>query len=198
MYNYASGGEMKKINSLIFVLLLIPVHSIGQSFIMTGGYSSFKNKVVDELDKSKGGFFGGLGFETGTGKLRVNNILVYSGRTHGIEFNGIPRWFRFDSFTDDLTLRYKILNESSPYLLGGGYISWIIYDRRTASGESLQDTFEYFFDYGFVFGIGIEFFFENFSLRVEGRYRHGQAYIEIDEKSFRTNELGIGLVFSTF
>lgn len=183
---------MKKIIVISF-LCLAPLLSFGGSTKFICGLSSVTNNILEGTSNSKAGFFGGFGIEPGVGKLRLENTYVYSFRTHKFEFNGKSYWHRFHVITSDLALKYKFMVDSSPYLFIGGYLSYILSQKKNSSGKILDVPIDDFFDYGIVLGAGLEFFFRSFSIMFEGRYRRGMAYLDIENFTFKTGELAICL-----
>ena len=191
---------MRKVFVFIFLLLTISLHSVGQSFQLVGGYSSVKKTVFEGNghDNSKSGFFPGVGIEFGVGRLRINNTYTYSPRTDTLEFNGQSRLFQFHIITSDLAVKYKIFNDNSPYFLAGGFVSCSLYKPKNATGGTTEDKLEYLWNYGFVFGVGFEFFFKSTSLMIEGKYRRGRAYLEIGDMVYRTNEIGMSIIWNIY
>ena len=182
------GGSMKKV--LIFVVILLVIHGLSRGNILKlmGGVSSVTNTVFDGKYNSTMGLFGGFGIEPSIGKIRIENIYVVSTKAHKFEFKNKARLYQFLTITSDLGVKFRFAKDSSPYLFLGGFLSYISYQRKGFGGKDLDAPNEHFFDYGIAAGIGIEFIFTGLAVTLEGRYRRGMAYLEIEDMTFRTRE----------
>ncbi len=187
-----------------------------------GGYSSFGIKLfgglslgtlrhselegIDDPDqyiKSLMGLAGGIGFETG-GQVGVEVDLMYVQKGVKLEGNNVDGngvgVLDFDysivinQVSIPLLLRFKFMPGTSPYLLLGGAISYILSataDYTITDGISTETGSEDLFDqednlfnrldYSIVGGASLELALGTMRLYLEGRYIYGLANILHDD-----------------
>lgn len=156
---------------------------------LIGGFSLANMKVANlELPpeiskKSKMGFLGGLGFETGGGSIVFEMDLLFSpggtviqgqvlGKATKITISGY-------GITAPLLLKVRFMPGTTPYILAGGEIGYILTQKVKVevTGEPSQevdvkDQINRLY-YGLVFGGGIEMKTGGMNLQLEGRFNLG-------------------------
>ena len=159
--------------------------SIYHSGIEYGGYDE------SEWKKYQMGLSGGLGMESGGSVgleidiLYLQKGVSYQGET---DFQGQPLTAEFNLILNEISapvmLKIKFTNGSTPFILVGGEIAYILsskvnwsYSFGTTSQSGIEDTSENtnMIDYSAVFGAGFEFNMGGAVFVIEGRYHHGLA-----------------------
>jgi hypothetical protein len=151
---------------------------------------------ISDYQKSKLGFFGGIGYERGSQLSLETNILYMQ---KGVKYEGtVVGTFSISSNINVLSvpvlLKYRLMPENTPFILGGGEFSYIMSHDVSYDYENLQNDLYYSgtedamestadFDYGIVLGAGFEMNKSAIPLYVEARYHLGLADIaETDEE----------------
>lgn len=163
-------------------------------------------------------FLAGIGFEIGSRIALEVDILYFR---KGVKFKGTinaPEMgyngsFDMRNFVDEISLpvllKLKLFPGSTPYVLGGGEIAYVLSNKAkysisdestglTLSGsEDLKESTKEI-DYGLVFGAGFELNTGIMALMIEGRYHMGLANVtktsekipDMDEKDWiKTNAI---------
>jgi len=199
---------MRKIFFLLLVsLLFVNLYAVGDVKLIGGLTSSnfsFSRDPgsdfgidIDQYQKSKLGLIGGIGFVIGS-QLGVEIDVMYIQKGVRFEGSGSDPLFgetgvfevsaNLDEISVPVLLRYKFLPGTSPYVLGGGEVAYIISSKAkyTVTDAATQETYSGTeeldqsdnlnkLDYGLVFGAGVEFSSLSVSFFVEGRYHLGLA-----------------------
>jgi opacity protein-like surface antigen len=194
---------------LMASLLIVNVYAVGKVKLI-GGFASSNISFsrdpgsdvgvdISSYQKSKLGLVGGIGFEMGS-QFGVEIDILYIQK--GVKFEGSgsdPLFGEAGSFNvsanlDEVSvpvlLRYRFLEGTSPYILGGGEVAYIISSKAkyTATDNATQQTYSGTedldqtenlnkLDYGLVFGVGLEVTSLAVPIFIEGRYHMGLANI---------------------
>lgn len=209
--------NLVKLSCTFLVLVTISLNnSFGQSinFSVKGGLniSNTKFSVIEHGNSSsrdydnRTSFFVGGGFDfsilSKKDVLLMQVELLYSREGHTIFYPSLDyrRIFNLDQVKLPILLKNKLFNQL--YLLGGGYVGYIINVQEDAARglRSIKDDYNNF-DTGVI--IGVEYHF-NLGIFIEARYNHGLAdvssvefpnsSIEHDYKN-RLFQMGIGYKF---
>ncbi|MFW6129494.1 MAG: porin family protein [Candidatus Aminicenantaceae bacterium] len=180
---------------LFMFLFVISASFLCADFKIMGGVNLSRYRVSPD-DSSidwnyKPGFLGGIGFEK---KFNHNILLEFdilyfqkgSREEHAgmsdSEMNDSDWNFRLDVLSIPVFLRFRFLDHSSPYVLGGIEFSGILSHTKKKKEEEaidLEETTQRI-DYGLVFGCGYEIEIQEYLFFfVEARYHLGQANITI-------------------
>jgi len=152
---------------------------------------------IGDYKKSKMGFLGGIGFEFG-GRIGMEIDFLYMQK--GVKFAGIysPEGagtgvdfdvnFMVNEITVPLMFKFKLMPGSTPYLLGGGEIAYILSSKidyeavNLGTDESYSGTEDLKeqdnmadLDYGLVLGAGYELVGGPIPISIEARYHMGLA-----------------------
>lgn len=158
--------------------------------------------ALDPYQKARMGLLGGIGFETG-GRLGFEVDLMYIQK--GVKFAGnladqgvagggdASATLSLDQASVPVLLKFKFLPGSTPYVFGGGELSYVLSSKasyeatingQTEKGEqdllkanSQGETSLNRFNYGVVVGVGYEMRVAGMGLGVEGRYYLGLSNI---------------------
>lgn len=159
---------------------------------------------IDDYKKSKMGLLGGIGYEFG-GQMGVEIDFLYMQK--GVKFAGIYNTngagtgvdfdvkVKLDVVTIPVLFKFKLAPGSTPYVLAGGEIGYILSskldydavnletDEIYAGTEDLKDQENMnSIDYGLVLGAGYELIGGPVPLSVEARYHMGLAnLVKYDE-----------------
>lgn len=158
------------------------------------GNLNFSDEISAEAKKtSKMGFMGGLGFESG-GRLAFELDLLYS--PGGAVFkdavdseNKERITFSGNAITLPILLKVRFLPGTTPYILAGGEIGYVLSQKVTITDAAGNDTEEDVTDninrllYGIVFGGGAEMKTGGLNLLLEVRYRLGLSNLLKDAQS---------------
>jgi hypothetical protein len=160
-------------------------------------HSSVPEVDPDRFKESKMGFLGGIGYEFGS-RFGAEIDLLYFQK--GVMFQGsfseavagFNGNFKGKAFIDELSAlilaKLRIKAGPTPYIIGGGEMAYILSTKgkyefnNTSENQSQSGTEDYTegvnrFDYGLVFGLGLELEAGPVSLFIEGRYHLGLADI---------------------
>jgi len=160
-------------------------------------YNFPANSEVDvaKYIKSRTGFGGGIGFESGSqigfeiDLLYLQKGAVFSGNDSGATFD---LTFNFDEISVPVLLKFNLpLKGNLPtiYLLGGGEIAYLIqskvkynisvpdYAIEESGTEDIKDNINQI-DYGLIFGGGAAFPVGKVKIFVEARYHLGMANLQ--------------------
>jgi len=187
---------MKKFITFIISLMMI-VSAINADFKIMGGLNLSKYNVSPEEDSMtwsyKRGFLAGIGFE----KNFIQNIVLefdflYFKKGSKVESADLPGFklkYSLAAISIPVLLRFKFLDGTSPYVLGGVEFSSILSHEIKFEGEDEIDLKENTksINFGLVFGCGYEieiqdhlFFF------IEARYHLGRTNLinnHVEEES---------------
>ena len=208
--NYLGLGTRAKRNSL-FILLFLSIglvfnSSYAQEFkLMGGGTLSKYSKApaiggieglgTDSLTRYKPGFLVGIGVECVlTEKLAIEIEGLYFQKGSRFNFSDLIWERKMDYFLNVLSfpvlLKFKILPESSPYILGGSEFSIILSHRSRAILGGLKGPVEdarekvKAYDFALVLGGGFEIVVKPVSFFIEARYHPGLRDISKDKLYF--------------
>lgn len=153
-------------------------------------------KEIDKYKKSKQGFFGGIGLEFGS-RLGLEIDILYFQK--GVRLKGDDSAEGFSGSFDVTTsldeisvpalLKFRFLPGSTPYIVGGGEIAYVLSakSKYTATDATTKKTYAgttdlkkdsenlNTIDYGLVFGAGFELNSGFLPFYIEGRYHMGLA-----------------------
>lgn len=157
---------------------------------------------LDKYQKSRMGLLGGIGFEKG-GRLSFEVDLMYIQK--GVKFEGnladagvtgggaAKATLSLDQASVPVLLKFKFLPGSTPYVFGGGELSYVISSKAsyeaTINGESKKGEQDLLkansegetglnrFNYGIVVGGGYEMNMGGMILGIEGRYYMGLSNV---------------------
>jgi opacity protein-like surface antigen len=143
---------------------------------------NISNLPADAKKTSKMGFMGGLGFESG-GMIAFEMDLLYS--PGGMVIKAIDPAVKEKltvsgtGITLPIMLKVRFLAGTTPYILAGGEIGYILNQKvvltandGTTTEEDVTDNISRLF-YGLVFGGGVELRAGGMNLLLEARYRLG-------------------------
>ena len=201
---------MRKSLLLLIVLLLIAnVYAVSEVKLIGGLASaniSFSRDPgsdfgvsIDSYQKSKLGLVGGIGFEMGS-RFGVEIDILYIQKGVKFEGSGSDPLFgeagsfdvtaNLDEVSVPVLLRFEFLEGTTPYILGGGEVGYIISSKAkynatdNATGKTYSGTEELDqtdnlnkLDYGLVFGAGLEIDSLTIPFFIEWRYHMGLANI---------------------
>lgn len=188
----------------------------GLGFKILGGLSlgseyhsemDYQGYYEDEWKKYKMGLVGGIGIESG-GSIGVEMDVLYfqkgvkyqasvsqGGDTIDAEIN-----LTLDEVSAPIMLKLKFMPGTTPFLLAGGEIAYILsskinwsYDLSSGYSESgTEDVIENInrLDYGIVFGAGFELYTGATSFVIEARYHYGLANLIKEEEKTTPDEYG--------
>jgi len=188
----------------------------GLGFKILGGLSfgseyhsemDYQGYYQDEWKKYKMGLVGGIGIESG-GSIGVEMDVLYfqkgvkyqasvsqGGDTIDAEIN-----LAIDEISAPIMLKLKFMPGTTPFLLAGGEIAYILsskinwsYDLSSGYSESgTEDVIENInrLDYGIVFGAGFELYTGATSFVIEARYHYGLANLIKEEEKTTPDEYG--------
>lgn len=184
-----------------------PSRSLG--FKLIGGLSfgslthsdlNISNEDESEWKKYQQGIIAGIGMETGgyvgleIDTLYFQKGVRYEGSTN---YEGTDATAEFNVIVDEISapvmLKIKFAPGTSPYVLGGGEIAYIVsakvkYNYALSTGQPESGTEDIIenvnrLDYGIVAGAGFEFHMGGTAIFVEGRYHQGLANL-VGENDF--------------
>ncbi len=185
---------MKKV--LVFLLLLsIPIVSQAQSVKLVGGINLADFRSVSgsypENPKSNTRFAAGLGFESGGEKVFWEVDVLYFQKGCRAETGEIRGNFNLDEISVPVLLKLKFAPETSPFLLAGGEAAYVISYKNTEGNKTDLKEFTKSFDYGLVFGGGLQLVMDTFGINIEARYHYGLADLgkEGSDSHFKTSTL---------
>jgi outer membrane protein with beta-barrel domain/SH3 domain-containing protein len=152
---------------------------------------------IDDYKKSKMGLLGGIGYEFG-GQMGVEIDFLYMQK--GVKFAGIYNTngagtgvdfdvkVKLDVVTIPVLFKFKLAPGSTPYLLAGGEIGYILSSKLDYDAVNLETDEIYTgtedlkdqenmnsIDYGLVLGAGYELIGGPVPLSIEARYHMGLA-----------------------
>jgi len=162
---------------------------------------------MGQYEKSKMGYFGGIGLELGS-RFAVEIDLLYIQKGTRLQGNldfstGTKGSFDMKTFLDEVSLpvliKVKILPGSTPYLLAGGEAAYVLSNKQkysysvnyhgtqplegSGTEDTIQDTNR--FDYGIIVGAGFELRLGKIPLLFEGRYHIGMANLAKQNKDYQ-------------
>lgn len=191
---------MKKAILLLLVLALVSgLNAQTTKFLAGFNLSNYHSTDLDPQPEYKLGFWGGVGLEWGTESLIGEVNLLYFQKGAKAEIEGIPTEYTLSEILVPVMVKFKFLPGTSPFIFAGGEVGYVIgYKAKDNSINSdIKDNVKAW-DYGLVFGAGLELWIGNVALLVEGRYHYGLAPMGNGEGfDFKTNSIAIllGLVF---
>jgi hypothetical protein len=191
---------MKK--AILFLLVLALVSGLNAQttkFLAGFNLSNYHSTDLDPQPELKLGLWGGVGLEWGTESLIGEVNLLYFQKGAKAEIEGISTEYTLSEILVPVMVKFKFLPGTSPYIFAGGEAGYVIgYKVKDNSINSdIKDNVKAW-DYGLVFGAGVELWIGNVALTVEGRYHYGLAPMGNGEGfDFKTNSIAIllGLVF---
>lgn len=173
----------------------------GLRFKLLGGLSlgsvyhaeiDYEDYTEDEWKKHQMGLVGGIGIESG-GSLKVEMDILYFQK--GVKYQGSAEEggetaeadisLIIDEISAPIMLKFKLGQGTSPFLLAGGEVAYILSSKAkwstTTTSEGSESGTEDLIenvnrlDYGAVFGAGFEFYTGRTAFSIEGRYHYGLA-----------------------
>lgn len=189
---------MKKILIISSIFLLIS-GAYAQTGKFLGGINFSNYHSTDETTSQKFGYWGGVGFEWGSGLFIGEFDILYFQKGATVDVNGQNVDFTLSELLLPAMIRIKFLPKTSPYIFGGGEVGYVLsYKSSDAVALAGQDVVKSW-DYGLVFGAGIEVWFGSAGIFVEGRYHYGMALMgEGEGFDFKTNSIALLLGFVFF
>jgi opacity protein-like surface antigen len=173
---------MKRITC--FILYLIVVSGLHADFKIMGGMNLSKYRVLSETEginwNNKLGFLAGIGLEKDFAPHTILEFdILYFVKGCQVEIRGNSP-FKYDLRVLSLPfmLKIKLLEETSPYVVGGIELSYILSHKIKLEKQAEVDLKENTrsFDYGFVVGFGFELKIEeHLFLFIEARYHQGKV-----------------------
>jgi len=173
---------MKRIASIVFYLILIS--SLQADFKIMAGMNLSKYRVLPEAEGTnwsyKSGFLAGIGLEKGFAPHTILEFdILYFVKGCQVESKDHSP-FRYDlrALSLPTMLKIKLLEETSPYVVGGIELSYILSHKIKLEKQAEVDLKENSrsFDYGVVVGFGFELKIEeHLFLFIEARYHQGKA-----------------------
>lgn len=156
-------------------------------------FSDIEGYDPGEYKKSRLGFFGGVGYESGSrlgfelDVMYMPKGVKYSGDISTTELNGSFEFtFAVTEVSVPLLLKMRLMPGSTPYIVAGGEVGLILSSKvkykietgtETISGTEDAKDSTASLDYGIVFGLGYELNSGPIPIYVEGRYHLGLADI---------------------
>jgi len=193
---------MKK--ALVFLLLLsIPMITQAQSIKLVGGISLANFRAVSgdypKDPKSSTRFVAGIGFESGGDRVFWEADILYFQKGCKAETGDVRGNFNLDEISVPVLLKFKFAPETSPFILVGGEGAYVIsYKNTEGEKPDLKKSIKSF-DYGLVFGGGLEMLLDTFGINIEARYHYGLADLgkEDSHSHFKTSTFVItaGIIF---
>jgi hypothetical protein len=188
---------MKKILLILSIFLLIS-GAYAQTGKFLGGLNLSNYHSTDETTSQKFGYWGGVGFEWGSGLFIGEFDILYFQKGATVDINGRDVDFTLSELLLPMILKIKFLPGTSPYIFGGGEFGYVLSykasDTIALAGRDVVKSF----DYGLIVGAGIEIWFGSAGIFIEGRYHYGMAPMgEGAGFDFKTNSLAflLGFVF---
>jgi hypothetical protein len=187
------GGTMKKI--LLFLTVLILVSGVyAQTGKFLGGINLSNYHSTDQDTSRKLGFWGGLGAEWGSEFLIGEFDILYFQK--GAKVGNVE--YTLSELLFPLFIKIKFIPGTSPYIFGGGEIGYVLsHNAKGGQVPTGRDVVKSW-DYGLIFGGGLEIWFGSAGIFVEGRYHYGLAAMgEGEGFDFKTNSIAVlfGFVF---
>ena len=184
---------MKKTVLILSVMLLIS-GAYAQTGKFLGGFNLSNYHSTDLDTSTKLGFWGGLGAEWGSELFMGEIDILYFQK--GAKVGNIQ--YTLTELLMPAIFKIKFIPGTSPYILGGGEIGYVL-SHNAKGGEAAtgRDVVKSW-DYGLIFGAGVEIWFGNAGIFIEGRYHYGLAPMGKGEGfGFKTNSIAIlfGFVF---
>jgi len=191
---------MKKI--FVFVLVLSIVSSMYADFKIMGGLniSKYSDPGGDRnFQRSyKLGFLGGIGFERKLSRyiLLEANILYFKKGTivKFIDPNDSISKYTMNTVSLPFLVRAQLLSESSPYVVAGIELSYILSHSKKIDGQDVVDikgeTKDS--DFGYVLGCGYQIELEeDLFFFIETRYQFGDRNMtrNLEEGTMKTNSI---------
>jgi opacity protein-like surface antigen len=188
----------------------------GTKFKLLGGLSlgseyhsdtDYQGYYEDEWRKYQMGLVGGIGIESG-GTIGVEMDVLYFQKgvkyqasvSQGGETIDADVSLVIDEISAPIMLKLKFMPGTTPFLLAGGEIAYILsskinwsYDLSSGYSESgTEDVIESInrLDYGVVFGAGFELYTGATSFVIEARYHYGLANLIKEEERTTPDEYG--------
>jgi opacity protein-like surface antigen len=157
--------------------------SLYADFKIMGGLnlSKYKNITGSDFQHSyKMGFLAGIGFEKKiTQKILLEFDLLYfqkGSKTESNDFPYLKSEYKLNVISIPVLLRYQFLYDSSPYVLAGLELSFVISHEKKLEGQDLidlEDTTDST-DFGYLFGCGYQIELqEDLFFFIEARYHFG-------------------------
>jgi hypothetical protein len=157
------------------VIFVSATHAYGFK-VMAGGHMA-KYAVEPEVAgvewKNKIGFLFGGGTELfSVPHISLEIEALYARKGCKVDVGGVEGDYTLDVISVPALVKVKFLPGPSPYVLGGGEVSYII--THKLDDVDIKDTTKSI-DYGVFFGVGYELSMPGASLFFEGRYNLGLA-----------------------
>ncbi len=189
---------MKKIVIILTVFLLVS-GAYAQTVKVLGGLNFSNYHSTNETTSQKFGYWGGVGFELGSVFLTGEIDILYFQKGATIDVKGKNVDLTLSELLLPAMIRIKFLPKTSPYIFGGGEVGYVLsYKSSDAAALAGQDVVKSW-DYGLVFGAGIELWVGSAGIVVEGRYHYGMAPMgEGAGFDFKTNSISLLLGFVFF
>jgi hypothetical protein len=184
---------MKKI-LLIPAILLLVSGTYAQTGKFLGGFNLSNYHSTDQDTGTKLGFWGGLGTEWGSELFMGEIDILYFQK--GAKVGNVE--YTLSELLMPAFIKIKFLPGTSPYILGGGEIGYVL-SHNAKGGEAVtgRDVVKSW-DYGLIFGAGVELWFGDVGIFIEGRYHYGLAAMGKGAGfDFKTNSIAFlfGFVF---
>jgi len=189
---------MKKTIIILSIFLLVS-GAYAQTGKFLGGLNFSNYHSTTETTSQKFGYWGGIGFEFGSGLFTGELDILYFQKGATINVKGKDVDLTLSELVIPAMIRIKFLPKTSPYIFGGGEAGYVLsYKSSDAVVLAGQDVVKSW-DYGLVFGAGIELWVGSAGIVVEGRYHYGMAPMgEGAGFDFKTNSIALLLGFVFF
>jgi hypothetical protein len=189
------GGLMKKTLILISVFLLVS-GAYAQTGKFVGGFNISNYHATEMSTSPKIGYWGGVGIEWGSYLIYGEADILYYQKGATVNINGRDADYTLAELLLPAMIKLKFLPGTSPYIFGGAEAGIVLSNRtsdpQAPDGRNVVKKW----DYGMLFGGGIEIWFGNLGIFIEGRYHYGMAPMgEARGFDFKTNSFALLLGF---
>ena len=194
------GGLVKKAILILTVLVLVSgLNAQTAKFLAGFNLSNYHSTVIDPKPETKLGFWGGAGLEWGSENLIGEVDILYFQKGAKAVIAGVPTEYTLTEILVPLMVRFKFMPNTSPFIFAGGEVGYVISYKAVANNLSIDARDDVkAWDYGLVFGAGMEIWIGEVAITAEGRYHYGLAQMgEEGGLEFKTNSIAIllGLIF---
>ena len=167
---------MKKF--LAFLLFLsIPVLLPAQTIKLMSGISLANIRMVSgyypENPKARTRYLAGIGFESRGDKVFWEVDVLYLQKGCRAETGDIRGNFNLDEISVPVLLKFKFAPGTSPFILAGGEAAYVLSYKNTEGYKTDLKKFTKSFDYGLVFGGGLQLMMDTFGISIDARYHYG-------------------------
>ena len=186
---------MKKILIIISILFLVS-GAYAQTGKFLAGINLSNYHSTDETTSAKFGYWGGVGFEWGS-ELFIGELdILYYQKGATVEVGGKDVDLTLAELLFPLMVKIKFLPGTSPYVFAGGEAGLVLaYKSSDPVIQAGRDAVKSW-DYGLIFGAGLELWFGSAGIFIEGRYHYGMAPMqEGTHFAFKTSSFSLLLGF---